>query len=198
MRKINEATIGDLTGLRPSSDNRRNKSNGARFKSKQRKPRKVTITQLKEKDIWSDVIVPFEDDYYGSKARPIIILDTNENVGLDGTILIMMVTSIKEKERNRRPSDVELKDWKEEGLKKPSYARTDRIEELGIEFFLPSSRKWGKVTDNDWIEILKLARRYDKYNYMKGNKFVISEQMSSFLKKINDYVNLYETLNRFR
>lgn len=198
MRRINEATIGDLTGLRPFSDNKRKKNNGARFKSKQKRPRKVTITQLKERDIWSNVIFPFEDDYYGVKARPIIILDTNENIGLEGTVLIMMITSKKDEGRNRRPADVELKDWKQEGLQKESYARTDRIEELGVEFFLPSSKRWGKISDNDWLEILKLARRYDRYNYLKGNKFKLSEQMERFFIRINNYVNLYETLNRFR
>ncbi len=86
---------------------------------------------------------PFEDKNE-NKRRPAIVIDDDKIA-----VLAMMVTS-KEK---AHPFCIKIDDWKEAGLKIPSWARIDRIikmEEWRME------RKIGNLTERDLVKFMQL------------------------------------------
>ena len=97
-------------------------------------------------DVWW-VHFPFGDTSE-EKRRPAIVID-DETIA----ILAMYVTS-KSKET---PYSIEIEDWEATGLKKPSWARIDKIvkiSEWNIDF------KIGELSDCDRIKILQLTSEY--------------------------------------
>lgn len=72
-------------------------------------------------------LVRFEDAPKGYKARPVIALSVN-----DDALAIASIKVTSHAPREWCPGEVQLIDWKEEGLAKPSVARCSRIVLLNV------------------------------------------------------------------
>ena len=69
-----------------------------------------------------DIIIVFE----GTKKRPVVII--NNGLGIDIDMSTVRITS--KKPRNK--FDIEIKNWKEAGLDKPSVVRCSKINTISV------------------------------------------------------------------
>lgn len=93
-------------------------------------------------DIWW-IDFPF-DDNRNEKHRPAIIID-------DDTMAIVAI-GVTSKDK-MRPLDIEITDWREAGLNKPSWARIDKYVRIAEWRLL---KKAGHLSDYDFIKIAQL------------------------------------------
>ena len=76
--------------------------------------------------------------------------------------MVMKITSNLERLLfNETKYNVELRDYKHEGLSEPSVARVDKVIEIDKSQFL---YKYGKISDRDWKKV------YDKFIAYRQNK----------------------------
>lgn len=170
------------------------------------------VIELKRKDIWNALQFRYFDKKY-FKARPVIILDASDSKEFKtnetdrGLIMAMKITSKKKekdskgkeilddkgnpKYKKARRFDVDLVDWRKEGLSKPSYARTDEIQQLPIERFLPNKfykdykpKKLGQVSVNDWNKIEKVAPNINNLKITSKSDTTTNYRVVNIAKKI--------------
>ena len=95
---------------------------------------------------------PFEDSKR-MKHRPAIVIDDNRIA-----VLAMYVTS----QNKDNPYNIEITDWEKAGLKRPSWARVDRIisiDEWRIE------QKIGELTERDLLKFLQLIEEFNTRSF---------------------------------
>ena len=69
-------------------------------------------------EIWT-----MRDDLYASKARPVVIVQSDEIVGFDSVVLCLMTTF----ESSGMPTRVRVESSAENGLERTSFVMTDKI-----------------------------------------------------------------------
>lgn len=69
-------------------------------------------------EIWT-----MRDDLYASKARPVVIVQSDKISGFDSVVLCLMTTF----ESSNIPTRVRVEPSKDNGLERTSYAMTDKI-----------------------------------------------------------------------
>lgn len=69
-------------------------------------------------EIWT-----MRDDLYASKARPVVIVQSDEIVGFDSVVLCLMTTF----ESSGMPTRVRVEASAENGLERTSFVMTDKI-----------------------------------------------------------------------
>ncbi len=106
---------------------------------------KNQFTQLNIKDIIL-VKYPYEDDHTKYKARPALIIDK------DGTTLEVMVIKITSQSA-RDATDYDILNWFQANLKKPSVARTSKIEVI---LYTQILRHIGTMTNSDYNQIMNM------------------------------------------
>lgn len=99
-------------------------------------------------DVWW-IHFPF-DKGEGDKRRPAIVID-------DDTIAILALYVTSKNKMN--PYSIQINDWKEAGLKVPSWARIDRIISIS-EWYM--DRRIGHLSQQDLIKILQIVAEYNE------------------------------------
>ena len=107
------------------------------------------------------------------KRRPAIVVDDDTIA-----ILAMYVTS-KNKDN---PYSIEIEDWKDAGLSKPSWTRIDRIVSIS-EWFM--DRKIGDLSKHDFSKIMQLV---SEINSMKFHEF----SLLAIRNNKNQYLQIYD------
>ena len=69
-------------------------------------------------EIWT-----MRDDLYASKARPVVIVQSDKISGFDSVVLCLMTTF----ESSNIPTCVRVEPSKDNGLERTSYVKTDKI-----------------------------------------------------------------------
>lgn len=105
-------------------------------------------SQLDKWQIWLAKCVFLEKKGY--KYRPMVIVEIT-----DDAILAVKITSSFEKSY---PGDVVLQDWNQEGLLRPSIARTSQVFDL-LEFGVASDLPLGNLSDFDRLAIETALRQ---------------------------------------
>ncbi len=123
-------------------------------------------------DIWW-VHFPFSDTSQ-LKRRPAIIID-NDTIA----ILTIYVTS----QNKANPFSIEIKDWKEAGLLKPSWARIDRIVRIG-EYNL--DQRVGTLTNKDRLKFMQLTSEVLLHKTHEFSLLAIKNSDGKFLQKYDE------------
>ena len=116
------------------------------------------MNKIQLQEVWF-VNFPFDDDPKKSKARPVVVLDKNDD-GLE--VLTIKVTSKPphtDKDDIIDEYEVPIFDWEEANLLTPSVARISKMKILHEDKFIT---KIGKLSENDWRNINKKAKKYLK------------------------------------
>ena len=123
-------------------------------------------------DVWW-VHFPYRDEEK-EKRRPAIVID-DETIA----ILAMYVTS-KNKEN---PYSIEIEDWAETGLKKPSWTRIDRVVSIS-EWHM--DRKIGSLSSRDLIKIMQLFTEITSGKFHEFSLIAIKNSDDKYLQKYDD------------
>ena len=123
-------------------------------------------------DVWW-VHFPFKE-IDKEKRRPAIIIDDDKIA-----VLTIYVTS----QNKDNPYSIEIKDWKQAGLTIPSWARIDRIVEIG-EWRM--SDKIGILSKDDLLKILQLVAEINTNIYHDFSLVAIKREDGRFLQKYDE------------
>lgn len=104
------------------------------------------------------------------KRRPAIVVDDDTIA-----ILAMYVTS-KDKDN---PYSIEIEDWKEAGLSKPSWTRIDRIVSIS-EWFM--DRKIGDLSSRDFSKIMELVTEINSKKFHEFSLLAIKNSKNQYLQ----------------
>mgnify|MGYP004488262529 CR=1 FL=1 len=119
-------------------------------------------------DVWW-VRFPYQDEEK-EKHRPAIVID-EENIA----ILAMYVTS-KNKDN---PYSIAIKNWKETGLSKPSWARIDKIVKISERNM---DRKIGELSREDLVRIMQLVAEILTGSFHEFSLIAIKNQEGKYLQ----------------
>lgn len=109
-----------------------------------------TGMRFKQGEVWL-ARVSFRDNPSEYKPRPVLIVGNEFTVDVD--VITDPITDVK----NRRSDfDIEVIDWKEAGLAKPSVVRTSKPTTLHQSMFI---KKLGKLLEEDFSNILEYCRK---------------------------------------
>lgn len=123
-------------------------------------------------DVWW-VHFPYGDEEK-EKRRPAIIIDS-ETIA----ILAMYVTS-KNKDN---PYSIEIKDWKETGLSKPSWTRIDKIVSIS-EWYM--DRKIGRLSEKDSLKIMQLVAELISQKFHEFSLIAVKNGDGEYLQIYDD------------
>lgn len=123
-------------------------------------------------EIWW-VHFPFKD-IDDEKRRPAIVIDEDTIA-----ILTLYVTS----QNKDNPYSIEIRDWKQAGLKIPSWARIDRI--VSVAEWRMSDRI-GCLSQNDLLKILQLVAEINMNVYHDFSLVAIKREDDRFLQKYDE------------
>ena len=112
------------------------------------------MKEIKPQEVWK-AYFPFSDESGIVKYRPVIVIDVDEDSAM---VLSIMITSHKPRFDEY---DIELYDWADIPLDHVSTARVSRNALIPKEDF---DKKIGKLTDDDWENIIDLNMRWVEYN----------------------------------
>lgn len=119
---------------------------------------------------------PF-DEVDETKFRPAIIIDDNRIA-----ILAMYVTS----QNKDNPFYIEIEQWQEAGLPKPSWARIDRIINID-EWRL--NKKIGDLSEKDLLKFLQLIAEFNSESYHEFSLVAVSRNDHRFLQAFDQRWN---------
>lgn len=119
-------------------------------------------------DIWW-IDFPFEDGEI-EKHRPAIIIDA------DTLAIIAMYVTSRDK---LHPLDIEITDWKEAGLNRPSWARIDKTVSISEWRLLG---KTGHLSDRDLFKVLQLFAEYQTGTQHDFTLLAIKDSGNRFLQ----------------
>lgn len=119
-------------------------------------------------DIWW-VDFPY-DEGEKEKHRPAIIIDADTIA-----IIAMYVTS----QDKQRPLDIEISDWKEAGLSRPSWARIDKTVDISEWQLLEKS---GHLSENDFLKVAQLFAEYTTETQHEFSLLAIRNLKNKFLQ----------------
>lgn len=108
------------------------------------------------------------------KRRPAIVID-DETIA----ILAMYVTS-KNKEN---PYSIEIEDWAEAGLPKPSWTRIDRIVRIN-EWYM--DRKIGSLTTKDLTKVMQLIVEINSNKFHEFSLIAVKNLRGEYLQKYDN------------
>lgn len=128
-------------------------------------------------DIWW-VDFPYEDGEK-EKHRPAIIIDADTIA-----IIAMYVTS----QDKLRPLDIEISDWKEAGLPRPSWARIDKTVSIAEWRLLG---KTGHLSDADLIKVAQLFAEYQTGVQHEFSLLAIKNSENKFLQVYDERWNCW-------
>lgn len=124
-------------------------------------------------EVWW-VHFPFSDEDK-EKRRPAIVIDDDTIA-----ILAMYVTS---KNKTENPYSIEIEDWKEAGLAKPSWTRIDRIVEIQ-EWYM--DRKIGELSEHDLKKIMQLVAEITTGTLHEFSLIAITNPEEKYLLKYDE------------
>ena len=107
------------------------------------------------------------------KHRPAIVIDDNRIA-----VLAMYVTS----QDKDNPYHIEITDWEKAGLKRPSWARIDRI--ISIDEWR-IDQKIGELTKRDLLKFLQLIEEFNKQSFHEFSLLAISRSDNRYLQIID-------------
>lgn len=123
-------------------------------------------------EIWW-VHFPYQEEDI-EKRRPAIVID-DETIA----VLAMYVTS---KDKNN-PYSIEIEDWKESGLTRPSWTRIDRIISLN-EWYM--DRKIGKLSQKDLIKLVQLVAEITSGTFYEFSIVAVKNFEGRYLQKFDE------------
>lgn len=114
------------------------------------------------------------DDQKNEKHRPAIVIDDDTIA-----ILAMYVTS-KDK---KNPYSIEIEDWKEAGLSKPSWTRIDKIVCIS-EWYM--DRVIGNLSQRDLTKIIQLVTEITRKSFHEFSLVAIKNSKGKYLQKYDE------------
>jgi len=105
--------------------------------------------KINPQEVWS-AWVDYEDDPSQGKYRPVIVISVENEIA---RVLSVPLTSAKPRDEY----DIEVFDWEYIPLEHISTARISKVLLIPISDF---RKKIGKLTDDDWDNVIRLLSQY--------------------------------------
>jgi hypothetical protein len=154
------------------------------------------MAAFKKGQLWQ-ADYPFEDDPLRSKIRPVVILNVYQNTK---EVLAMKVTS--HVPRSYDKFDYALKDWRDEGLSKPSTAQCCKFQYLKFSDIYTERGMYGALTHRDYDTVCQLVKSFSiqirqavtkpeyynksQYNELKNTGFYMSINNSNLIDAMKE------------
>ncbi|HIT45281.1 MAG TPA: type II toxin-antitoxin system PemK/MazF family toxin [Candidatus Aphodovivens excrementavium] len=94
-------------------------------------------------EVWT-----LRDDRYASKARPVVIVQSDDVVGFDSVVLCLLTTY----DSSQIPTRVRIEPTRENGLEKTSYVMTEKIASVSRSLL---GKRIGRIEEASMGEIAK-------------------------------------------
>lgn len=94
-------------------------------------------------EVWT-----LRDDRYASKARPVVIVQSDDVVGFDSVVLCLLTTY----DSSQIPTRVRIEPTRENGLEKTSYVMTEKIASVSRSLL---GKRIGRIEEASMAEIAK-------------------------------------------
>ena len=99
-------------------------------------------------EVWR-LLFFFEDQPDIGKERPVVVLDRNEETG---QVLVAGAKVTSHAPRPDFPGEVQLKNWQQAGLTKPSVVRCSKIAQFSISAF-EGMQRYGRLSADDRVSV---------------------------------------------